>query len=90
MAKIGSIINGHMKELVGSNQDLSDYRIGICRKCPLCTDTAIGLICNRFLWINKDTLETSKAPRDGYVRGCGCRLDAKTRNEDDSCIIDKW
>lgn len=90
MAKINNIIGGHMKELVGYNQPLHDYRIGICKECLLCRDTAVGLMCDRFTWINKETNETSKVPRDGYTRGCGCRLDAKTRNEDDSCVIDKW
>lgn len=88
--KIGRIISGHTKEVLGKNQSLSEHRLEICRECPLCYDSAIGLLCNRYKWISKETGDVSLVPREGYVRGCGCRLDAKTRNEDDSCIIGRW
>lgn len=90
MRSINNIIRGHAKELVGINQPLADYRLSICKGCPLYIDTAIGVLCNRYLYLNKDTNETSRLPKEGYIRGCGCRLDAKTRNEDDSCVADKW
>lgn len=90
MKDISSIIKGHVKEVLKQNEELSTYRLNICKGCPLCYDSAWGLLCNRFKWIDKTTGVVSDTSIDGYIRGCGCRLDAKTRNNDDECVIGKW
>ena len=86
---IRDIIDGHIKELFDQNNKLFKDRMDVCKKCPLYISTISGPICNSKLWINKDNV-TSKTKTDGFVRGCGCRLNAKTRVEKGRCIILKW
>lgn len=50
----------------------------------------MGGICNPNLYIHPDTEDVSINPKDGYVKGCGCRLQAKTRLIEAKCIINKW
>lgn len=87
--EIGNIVNGHVNELLGLNKDISEERIKICYKCPLFSPKYGGL-CNSKLYIDPTTNEISTKPKDGYVRGCGCRLQAKTSLLNAKCIIDKW
>lgn len=84
------IIKGHVNEIFNNNEELYQARISICEQCPLITYTNLGPICNNKLWINPKTNETSEEAKKGYVRGCSCRLNAKTRNKDNHCIINKW
>ena len=88
-SKIGSIAEGHANELLGLNKDLKVERLKICRQCPIYSPRFGGL-CNRDLWFNPDTDEISDEPRDGYVRGCGCRLLAKTTLPHARCVAGKW
>lgn len=87
---IGAILDGHTKELLGINKDMSKARLAICDKCPLCKKTILGPICNSKLWINTNTGEISLEKKDGYKNGCGCRLEAKTTLVNASCPINKW
>ena len=73
----GKIIKGHVNEMLGLNKSISEQRLEICRSCPLFKNTTGGL-CNPALWLNPETDETSTVKKDGYFRGCGCRLKAKT------------
>ena len=87
--EIGNIVNGHVNELLGLNKDISKERMKICQKCPLFS-TKYGGLCNNKLYIDPTTNDVSVRPKDGYVRGCGCRLQAKTSLLNAKCIIDKW
>lgn len=89
MGSILDIINGHINEALSNNEDLFEKRLNICKECPLYKDTALGPICNPKLYIDKNN-NTSTSKRDGYVKGCGCRLNAKTRLTYSKCVINKW
>lgn len=87
--EIGNIVNGHVNELLGLNKDISTIRLAICVKCPLYSPR-FGGICNNRLWYNKETGDVSTRKKDGYVRGCGCRLRAKTTLSNEKCPAGKW
>lgn len=87
---IKDIIDGHIKEIKDENVDLFNNRMSICKKCPLYKETTFGPICNGSLYINKEDKESiSNVPRIGFTKGCGCRLNAKTRLKHARCIINK-
>lgn len=83
------ILNGHVNEILNNNEDLFNERMKICRRCPLYIATKLGPMCNNKLWIDKNS-NISKEEKKDYVRGCGCRLDAKLRVPHAKCIINKW
>lgn len=89
MKDIKEIIKGHLKELINANEELCNERLEICKRCPLYIVKSYGAVCNNKLWINKKD-EVSRYPREGYVRGCNCRLTAKARLENECCVIHKW
>lgn len=80
ISTIGEIMKGHFNELTGKEQDLSDRRMAICKKCPLYSIGKFGPRCNPDLWVNpKDQQDFSAFKIEGFIKGCGCRLEAKTR-----------
>lgn len=87
--EIGKIIQGHANELLGRNSDISELRMKVCQRCPIFYNN-MGGICNPHLYIHPDTEDVSVYEKPGYVKGCGCRLQAKTRLIDAKCIINKW
>lgn len=87
---IKQILTGHLNELLGRGEDLSGARLLVCKDCPLYKETKLGPQCNPALYLNAETGETSVTKKEGYIRGCGCRLNAKTRNEDAECPNGKW
>ena len=86
---VGAVITGHVGELLGLNKSLSSGRLDICKKCPLYKPTITGAICNNKLWYNTETGDISLTEKDGYKRGCGCRLAAKTTVSYMTCPIGK-
>lgn len=91
MGQITDIISGHINEVLGKNEELSEHRLEICKKCPLYKETYIGPICNPELYINiTDKESISNKPKIGYRQGCNCRLTAKSRLPNAKCIISKW
>lgn len=86
---IFDIANGHVKEILNLNQDLSQNRLKICYSCPLYT-TKLGGMCNNKLWLNVNTGDVSMKNKQGYKRGCGCRLLSKTRLPNAVCPVGKW
>ena len=90
MINVKDVAKGHINELLGKNEKMSEERLSICRECPICINTCLGPMCDHEQWIHPETNETSKYPKEGYVRGCGCRLSAKTTLKDNHCIINKW
>lgn len=89
MIGIGNIISGHINEALGLNKDISEARLRICKKCPIYL-SRYGGICNPKLWINPKTNEISTEKKDGYIKGCGCRVLAKTTLVNSHCVANKW
>lgn len=87
--EIGQIVHGHVNEVLGLNDDLKEKRMKICHQCPLYKDI-LGGICNSKLWLNPKTGDVSTEQEDGYYRGCGCRLQAKTTLSTATCPANKW
>lgn len=85
-----NIIKGHFNEVLNANQDTSRQRMEICEKCPLFRKESYGLICNSNLWINPETNEISDIFKPGFLKGCGCRLRAKTTLQSENCPVGKW
>lgn len=88
--EITEIIKGHINEALNANQDLSEERIKICKQCPLYIKKSYGEVCNNELFLNKETGDVSVYPKNGYYRGCGCRLKAKTTLITAHCPVGKW
>lgn len=90
MSKASQIIKGHIKEFLNMEKDLAKKRLAICKVCPLYKETNIGPICNPNLYLNPQTMETRHSPKTGYLKGCGCRLNAKIRLQDANCPTEQW
>lgn len=58
----------------------------ICSECPLCNDW----ICNAKLFLNPETNEVSKKPKEGFIKGCGCAILVKIKNINNHCPAKKW
>ncbi len=88
---IGKIVEGHIKEALGLNSDLSSRRMLICKKCPLYSEVKVmGPMCSPYLYVNPDNGDVSYKYKKGYIKGCGCRLTSKTRLKDVECPLGKW
>lgn len=85
-----SIVTGHLKELIGSEQELSGSRMEICSKCPIIALKSYGYVCDSSKHLNPETNEVSYLYKDGFYKGCGCRLNAKTREQEEHCPAGKW
>ena len=91
MENLVNIGKGHALELIGANKNFAEERLKICRACPIYTNNRLlGEVCNSKLYLNPKTDEISFTPKEGYVKGCGCRLNAKTRLDYMHCIAGKW
>lgn len=86
---ISQIVKGHVNEVLGLNTDISEKRMNICRMCPIYSPKFGGL-CNSNLYLDPSTGNVSTVLRNGYIRGCGCRLSAKTTLPNANCPADKW
>jgi hypothetical protein len=91
--KRNEIIDGHLNELrskVGLGNENEELifliREKTCNKCPLKN----GNSCDTQRWINPQTLEVSTSPKDGFIRGCGCRLSAKQKSKLSTCPANFW
>jgi len=45
MSKINNIVDGHINEALGENQELFELRYAICKQCPHFQDKWIGETC---------------------------------------------
>ena len=86
---VRDVIEGHANELTNSNNSLMEKRMEICKQCPLYKVTNLGPVCNNRLYMNPDG-KTSTYPLEGYRKGCGCRLNAKTRVTRATCTHGRW
>lgn len=88
---LNQIIEGHIKEALNLENDLYNKRMPICRQCPLYTkDNILGALCDNKKGYNPQTGEINNLPEPGFVRGCGCRLEAKNRVKKSKCVLNKW
>lgn len=44
--QVKQIVKGHFNEISNKEQELYNYRIRICRECPLYSDTSFGPMCD--------------------------------------------
>lgn len=66
-------------------------KLKICEKCAIVKqDSTWGPICDSSKWLNPNTNESSRLPKIGWIRGCGCRLKYKSANPTGHCIAKKW
>ena len=85
------IAEGWTNYALGREQELSESRMKICRKCPLYTiKSSIGAVCDSKKYYNPKTGETSNFPESGFINGCGCKLEAKSRVSNAKCPLKKW
>ena len=89
MYNVGNIVKGMVNDALDLNQDISETRLKICRICPIYSSQYGGL-CNRKLWLNPKTGDVSIEKKDGYYKGCGCKLSWKTTVIDEQCPAGKW
>lgn len=68
--------------------DMIEERLEICRKCPICD--LDNWICNAKLYLNPITNDVSTTPKDGYIKGCNCKLNWKAKNPNRHCPAKKW
>jgi hypothetical protein len=93
LGKRNEIASGHINELrskIGLANENDEYifakREKICDACPLKN----GNSCDTQKWIDPITLEISKMPKNGFIRGCGCRLSAKQKSKYSNCPAGFW
>lgn len=85
------IVEGFYNRIMNKELELLEYRLNICKNCKLyLEDDILGPMCNRKLYFNPKTNETSIFKKEGFVNGCGCILKAKCRVPEAKCIINKW
>lgn len=87
------IIGGHFNELrskLGLADQNEEYvfavREEICNACPLKN----GNNCDTQKWINPQTMDVVNAPKEGFIKGCGCRLSAKQKSKASLCPAGFW
>lgn len=88
---ISQIVKGTINNVLNRNEDLYNERIKICKKCPLYKkDKILGEICNPALYINPINDKVSYVSQEGWIKGCGCFLQSKTREKTSVCYAGKW
>lgn len=50
-------------------------RLSICKTCPLYAND----ICSSYLYLNPRTNDVSTEPKQGYYKGCGCKISIKIK-----------
>ena len=87
--QVGQIAEGHFKEITKQENELYEFRIKICRKCPLFSEGSFGPYCDSKKCIDKNTHELTYGNFNA-ICGCGCRLKAKLRLKKAHCVLEKW
>jgi hypothetical protein len=93
MSRLREIVDGHVNEFKGivgigdeEQEKVFRKREMICVNCPL----KVGNTCNKSMYINPKTLETTDSAKEGFIRGCGCRLSAKQKSPTSACPAGFW
>lgn len=87
--EVKHIVQGYINDVFNINENISKNRLKICYGCPLYSHR-FGGVCNSRLWLNVQTGDVSITKKDGYKKGCGCKLSAKTRVPNAKCPLNKW
>lgn len=98
---LGNILKGHVNELLNLNERLYKQRMDFCDNCPLIQKSIIGKVCSKGIYINQSTGEVINTKNtdelvsklilnEDFKNGCGCRVEAKTRDIDSFCPLNKW
>lgn len=88
---VNHIAEGFYNKLTNNKNELKKERMVICKACKLYkTDSIFGAMCNKKLYLNPETNETSTRPIKGYYSGCGCVIEMKARVQDSRCPLNKW
>lgn len=91
MGGIKNIIQGHINEFLGNKETIASPRREICKKCPLYHTSYLGWQeCNSHAYIDPSTDAFSTREKPGYVKGCGCRIEAKITVPEEKCPAGKW
>lgn len=91
LQQISDIVEGTFNNVTNRYEDLFLERIKFCNKCPIIKDDEVfGLMCDNKKWLNPITNKVSYFPLDGYMQGCGCILESKTRVPHAVCPAGKW
>lgn len=67
-----------------------EERLAICKLCPIVRMTEFGMKCDDRKYISPDGTQGSFFKKDGWKKGCGCRLVNKCANINNHCIVGKW
>lgn len=86
---VRQVVKGHVNEILGREQLLSEDRMKICKACPLFSDSFGGLCDSKKCW-NTSENKLVYGPGEKIICGCGCRLEAKTRLKRSHCVLNKW
>ena len=86
--QVQEIAEGWTNDLLGREQELSDKRMAICRKCPLYNEKTDR--CDSKRCYNTETGEITQYPGPNIICGCGCYLGPKTRSKRSKCPMSKW
>lgn len=89
MIKPVNIIEGAINSAFSINKSMSEKRMEICRRCPIYSKV-LGGMCNSRLLLDPETNDVSTKEKDGYYRGCGCKLSFKTSVASEECPAGKW
>lgn len=94
LGQAGQIFIGHLNEFLNLETELYNKRKPICNSCKLKIKIDIlgkqVELCNPNIYLNPITNETSSTLKEGFYKGCGCRLEASTRVKDKVCPTGKW
>ena len=73
------------------DEELAKVRMKICEECPLFLKQFGGPVCNPNKWLDlTDKTTVINYPKAGYVRGCNCFLERKTKLVNAKCVAEKW
>ena len=70
--------------------ELIRKRMDICKECHLYRETKDGPVCNSKRYMSPNWKDWSYFPKDGWIKGCGCNLDHRTRQLNNHCVAGKW
>lgn len=84
------MLNENVNRIMNQNEDLHQKRMQICKQCGLYKESALGPMCNSKAYVKKYENDIKYHPEPGYVRGCGCLIDKKSRYPQSTCPAGKW
>lgn len=84
--KIKPILEGIKNDLIKDDtiEATAHKRLSVCRKCPLYTaQSVVGERCdkNKSVWVDS---------KQDMIKGCGCKLSWKSRQDSSPCPLGKW